>query len=122
MRGTPLNAENAGRRVDIYTYSHSGHCIKIPYCIKKPNETATTSGQTSMKNFNLNLTSNTPARWTNIGFDGQWIGAVAEDPNNILNIYVFAATGMFKTIKGGATWSKISNGLPSSNITSLAID
>jgi photosystem II stability/assembly factor-like uncharacterized protein len=59
--------------------------------------------------------------WSPIGPDGGEILALAADPQQNGVVYAGAAGGVFKSMDGGATWSRSSQGLKGNVVISLAV-
>lgn len=61
--------------------------------------------------------------WSSLGPDGGPVGAVAVDPSNSRVVYAGSSQGgVWKSLDGGATWSRASRGLTDDRMVALAID
>jgi photosystem II stability/assembly factor-like uncharacterized protein len=61
--------------------------------------------------------------WSSLGPDGGPVGAVAVDPSNPRVVYAGSTQGgVWKSLDGGATWSRASRGLTDYRMVALAID
>lgn len=68
------------------------------------------------------LTSTLPLGWRSIGPEGGAVSALIIDPSSTNTLYVGTDSGVFKSIDGGAHWSRINNDMSMTNIFALSID
>src|SRR5579864_8014871 len=61
--------------------------------------------------------------WSSLGPDGGPVGAVAVDPSNPRVVYAGSTQGgVWKSLDGGATWSRAGRGLTDDRMVALAVD
>jgi photosystem II stability/assembly factor-like uncharacterized protein len=75
----------------------------------------------------LVLAIHSPARagsgqWTSTGPFGGLVNGLAVDPQTPTNVYAAAPGGIFKSVDGGTTWARATNGITDLSIDALVID
>jgi photosystem II stability/assembly factor-like uncharacterized protein len=61
-------------------------------------------------------------QWTSTGPFGGLVNVLAVDPQTPTNVYAAAPGGIFKSVDGGMTWARATNGITDLTIDALVID